>query len=432
MPSTFTNNGGIELPADGEKDGVWGDVVNLNMQIVDRLTNGVGAVSLTGTTHTLTTANGVLSDGQYALVVFGGFPTGTNTVTLAPNDAEKIYFVRNATAQDVVMTQGSGGDATIPAGAGAIVYANGAGTGAAVSDLTATFVPDLTKAGVTASIDELNILDGVTADTAELNILDGANTNITTLTLPASTTISAYGATLVDDADATAARTTLGLGTMATQASSAVSITGGTIAGINDLSLADGGTGASTAAGAVTNLGLDPLLAAKAPLASPALTGTPTAPTATAGTNTTQVATTAFVQANSAVETSGSYVPTVTPQVLSSGTGIVYAATNSTLFWSRFQNLVTLQGSLYFDTINGVVSGVSSFVTLPVMPFVKAGNSFSNQRLFVSFQNGSGYTPIPCSLSSTVPDGRMALTIDPNDLTLGAVLHFGFTYRAAV
>jgi hypothetical protein len=36
-------------------------------------------------------------------------------------------------------------------------------------------------------------------------------------------------------------------------------------------------------------------LALKAPLASPALTGTPTAPTATAGTNTTQLATTAFV-----------------------------------------------------------------------------------------------------------------------------------------
>jgi hypothetical protein len=37
----------------------------------------------------------------------------------------------------------------------------------------------------------------------------------------------------------------------------------------------------------------------KAPLASPALTGTPTAPTAGAGTNTTQLATTAFVLANS-------------------------------------------------------------------------------------------------------------------------------------
>lgn len=36
---------------------------------------------------------------------------------------------------------------------------------------------------------------------------------------------------------------------------------------------------------------------AKAPLASPALTGTPTAPTAASGTNTTQIATTAFVAA---------------------------------------------------------------------------------------------------------------------------------------
>lgn len=42
----------------------------------------------------------------------------------------------------------------------------------------------------------------------------------------------------------------------------------------------------------VTSLVSD--LAAKAPLASPALTGTPTAPTASAGTNTTQLATTAF------------------------------------------------------------------------------------------------------------------------------------------
>jgi hypothetical protein len=43
--------------------------------------------------------------------------------------------------------------------------------------------------------------------------------------------------------------------------------------------------------------GLDAALATKAPLASPALTGTPTAPTATGGTNSTQIATTAFVAA---------------------------------------------------------------------------------------------------------------------------------------
>jgi len=49
---------------------------------------------------------------------------------------------------------------------------------------------------------------------------------------------SAYGKTLIDDADAAAARTTLGLGTMATQNLNAVNIDGGTIDGITF----DGGT----------------------------------------------------------------------------------------------------------------------------------------------------------------------------------------------
>lgn len=49
---------------------------------------------------------------------------------------------------------------------------------------------------------------------------------------------------------------------------------------------------------AISNItGLQGALDAKAPLVSPALTGTPSAPTAAAATNTTQIATTAFVQA---------------------------------------------------------------------------------------------------------------------------------------
>ena len=47
-----------------------------------------------------------------------------------------------------------------------------------------------------------------------------------------------------------------GLGTIATQAASNVSITGGSITGITDLAVADGGTGASNASDARTNLGL--------------------------------------------------------------------------------------------------------------------------------------------------------------------------------
>jgi microcystin-dependent protein len=136
MPSTFTTNTGIEKIADGEQTGLWGQTTNLNFDIVDRALNGAGAISLSGTTHTLTTSNGVLSDGQFGVLVFGGSPSGTNTVTIAPNTAQKVYWVRNTTAQSVVLTQGSGGNVTVPAGTVKAVYASGAGAGAAVVDLT--------------------------------------------------------------------------------------------------------------------------------------------------------------------------------------------------------------------------------------------------------------------------------------------------------
>ena len=73
--------------------------------------------------------------------------------------------------------------------------------------------------------------------------------------------LTAAGRALIDDADAAAQRTTLGLGTIATQNASAVAITGGTITGgtitgITDLAVADGGTGASDAGTARTNLGV--------------------------------------------------------------------------------------------------------------------------------------------------------------------------------
>ena len=65
------------------------------------------------------------------------------------------------------------------------------------------------------------------------------------------------------------------------------------------------GLSANIAESQVTNLTTD--LAAKAPLASPSLTGVPAAPTATAGTNTTQIATTAFVNAAVSAGTSTSF-----------------------------------------------------------------------------------------------------------------------------
>jgi len=56
---------------------------------------------------------------------------------------------------------------------------------------------------------------------------------------------------------ASSARSNLGLGTIATQAASAVAITGGTISGLTTaLAIADGGTGSATASAARSNLGL--------------------------------------------------------------------------------------------------------------------------------------------------------------------------------
>jgi hypothetical protein len=116
MASTYTVNTGIELIANGEQSGTWGTTTNVNLEIIDRLTNGVGAITLSGTTHTLTTTDGTLSDGQYKVLVFGGSPSGTNTVTISPNDQDKQYFILNSSGQSVVLTQGSGTTVTIANG----------------------------------------------------------------------------------------------------------------------------------------------------------------------------------------------------------------------------------------------------------------------------------------------------------------------------
>jgi sporulation protein YlmC with PRC-barrel domain len=140
MGSTYTDNGGIEKIGLGEQAGAWGTTTNNNFDIIDRLINGVTSISLTGTTHTLTTSDGSLSEGMFKVLVLGGSPSGTNTITIEPNNADKLYFVKNASGQSVTFTQGSGADVTILNGNGAIIFADGAGSGAAVTDLTALFV----------------------------------------------------------------------------------------------------------------------------------------------------------------------------------------------------------------------------------------------------------------------------------------------------
>ena len=142
--STYTNNSGIEKPGSGEQAGAWGDTVNTNFDIIDRVLNGVHTLTLTGTTTTLTTTDGSLSDGHYKVFVLSGSISSTNTVTISPNDQSKLYLINNTTSQSVVFTQGSGGNVTILAGASAWIYADGAGSGAQVRVLPSDVVGDTT------------------------------------------------------------------------------------------------------------------------------------------------------------------------------------------------------------------------------------------------------------------------------------------------
>ena len=186
MASSYTSNSGIEKPAEGDQTGEWGDTVNTNMDIIDRSINGVGAITLSGTTHTLTTTDGTLSDGMYKVLVLGGSPSGTNTITISPNDQDKVYIVVNSSGQTATFTQGSGANVSVLNGDSKIIYADGAGSGAAIVDVTA----DL-------SFSSVNI-DGGTIDGTPIGAASastGAFTNATasgTLGVTGETTLASH------------------------------------------------------------------------------------------------------------------------------------------------------------------------------------------------------------------------------------------------
>jgi hypothetical protein len=87
-------------------------------------------------------------------LVLTGTPSGTHTITITPNDAQKIYFVRNTTAQSVIFTQGSGGNYTVLTGDSAIIYTNGVGASSAVvniADHLAMSSPNITGGTITTA-----------------------------------------------------------------------------------------------------------------------------------------------------------------------------------------------------------------------------------------------------------------------------------------
>jgi len=109
MGSAYTDNNKFEKIGTGEQAGTWGTTTNLNFDMIDRAINGVTSIGLTGTSSSITTSDGALTDGLFKVLQFTGSLSAGHTVTIAPNSVKKLYFVKNASGDTVTFIQGTGG-----------------------------------------------------------------------------------------------------------------------------------------------------------------------------------------------------------------------------------------------------------------------------------------------------------------------------------
>ena len=212
MASTYSDLK-IELIGTGEQTGTWGSTTNTNLgTALEEAITGSADVSFSSAdvTLTLTNTNGTQTARNLRLVCTGTSGGARNLILGSGCQIEKLYLIQNDLADTVTVKNTTGTGVAVPAGARTFVFNDGT------------------------------------------NVVPATNASGFSGTLPIAN--GGTGAT-----DAGNARTNLGLGTIATQNSNGVSITGGSITGITDLAIADGGTGASTAANARTNLGLGSL-----------------------------------------------------------------------------------------------------------------------------------------------------------------------------
>ncbi len=177
MP-TYVNDLRLTELNTGEGSGTWGTTTNTNLELIgESLGYGTQAAFASDANATTTIADGATDPARamYFKVTSGASLTATRELTIAPNTVSRVMYIENATSgsQSITIKQGSGATVTIANGNAAIVYLDGAGSGAAVVDantaLSTTKINTATLAiggtSVTSTAAELNLLDGSTADT---------------------------------------------------------------------------------------------------------------------------------------------------------------------------------------------------------------------------------------------------------------------------
>ena len=132
MASSYSTNAGLELVTTGEKAGLWGDITNTNLQILEQTATGYLSVDMAGASVTLTLTNGATSNGKNIYLRLYGTLAADRTLTM-PATANRVWIVKDETVRGTsnrtlgVLTA-SGTTQPIPPGATVLCRSNGTQT----------------------------------------------------------------------------------------------------------------------------------------------------------------------------------------------------------------------------------------------------------------------------------------------------------------
>lgn len=170
--ASFNNDLRLKEINTGAESGTWGTSTNTNLSLVaEAFSFGTEAITTNANTHTTTIADGSTDPGRSLYLKYTGALDSDCTITLAPNTVSKVWFIENATTDsgsggpyNIIISQGSGSNVTIPNGSVMAVYSDGGGSSAnIVSVLRDIVLTDSVK--ITGTTPTLTIGDGGAEDT---------------------------------------------------------------------------------------------------------------------------------------------------------------------------------------------------------------------------------------------------------------------------
>ena len=182
MASSYVNDLRLNEMATGDASGTWGTTTNVNLNLIgEALGYGTEGITTNADTHTSTIADGATDPVRAMYVEYTGTLDSACTITIAPNTVNRMQFIENGTSgsQNIIISQGSGANITIPPGDVKAVYLDGAGSGAAVVDAFASLnVVDLKVQDDLTVTDDATIggtlgVTGIVTLTDDLIIGDG-------------------------------------------------------------------------------------------------------------------------------------------------------------------------------------------------------------------------------------------------------------------